>query len=156
MPFDRATVGLSLCTLLCVIVGGCGGGRTLPEGATGTVTGKVTLEGAPVPEGVIVTFQRDEDGQLASGICDANGEFVVRMKGGLAIVEGAYRVAVMPPAPGAAMSSEDMMEASVAGTLNDKSKASDVIPEKYSDLQNSKTIFQVNPGSNTFELDMKK
>ena len=48
------------------------------------------------------------------------------------------------------------MIAAVDGTLDDKSKASDVIPAKYTDLQDSKTIFQVNPGSNTFELDMKK
>jgi hypothetical protein len=143
-------------TVLLVVAGGCGGGRELPEGATGTVTGRVTLDGAAVPDGTVVMFQRDEDGQLASGVCDANGEFAVRMKGGLEVVEGTYRVAVMPPSPGAGLSTEEMMKASMDGTLAAKTKAAEVIPVRYRDLQASKTLFQVKPGSNTFELDMKK
>lgn len=142
--------------LFCGVLSGCGGGRELPEGATGTVTGKITLEGAPVPEGTAVTFQRDEDGQLAGGTCDASGEFVLRMKGGLEVVEGAYRVAVMPPTLSATMSPEEMMKASNDGTLAEKSKAAGLIPPQYSDLTGSKTLFQVKPGPNRFELDMKK
>ena len=137
-----------------VVQVGCQSGPLLPDGATGTVSGKVTLNGKPVPTGTAVVFQRDSDGQLATGECDANGEFLLRMKGGLEIVEGAYRVAVQPPNPTANMSEEEAMQASVDGKLDDVMKTSALIPQKYQVIEDSKTIFSVKPGPNEFTLDM--
>ncbi|MHC4876863.1 MAG: carboxypeptidase-like regulatory domain-containing protein [Planctomycetota bacterium] len=156
MNIVRFSLSLPL-LLACIALGsGCGSGPNLADGATGTVNGKVTLEGQPVPEGTTVMFQRDSDGQVATGICDADGEFLLRMKGGLEIVEGTYRVAVMPPNPTANMSDEEAMQASVDGKLEDVAAVSELIPEKYQVIENSKTIFSVKPGSNEFTLDMKK
>jgi hypothetical protein len=136
------------------VLAGCQSGPLLPEGATGTVTGKVTINGKAVPDGTAVVFQRDSDGQLATGTCDANGEFILRMKGGLDIVEGTYRVAVQPPNPTANMSDEDAMQASVDGKLDDVMSVVGLIPSKYQVIEESKTLFSVKPGPNEFTLDM--
>ena len=146
---------VACCAVALLIVQiGCGSGPMLPEGATGTVSGKVTLNGKPVPEGTGVVFQRDSDGQLATGECDSNGEFILRMKGGLEIVEGAYRVAVQPPNPTANMSDEEAMQASVDGKLDDVMGTASMFPQKYQVIEESKTLFSVKPGPNEFTLDM--
>ena len=154
MGLRVASLTLSAAFLL-VTVSGCSSGPQLAEGATGTVSGKVTLEGKPVSEGTVVMFQRDSDGQIATGECDADGDFLLRMKGGLEIVEGTYRVAVLPANPTANMSDEEAMQASVDGKLDDVMQAGSAIPEKYQVIENSKTIFSVKPGPNEFTLDMK-
>ncbi|MBI1314668.1 hypothetical protein GC176_25525 [bacterium] len=151
---------MSAVLLAIVMLGsqvGCQSGPVLAEGETGTVTGKITLEGQPVPEGTRVMFQRDSDGQVATGECDSSGEFLLRMKGGLEIVEGNYRVAVLPPSPTANMSTEDAMKASVENKLPDAADAFKLFPMRYQVIEDSKQIFTVKPGqTNEFTLDMKK
>ena len=139
-------------TLILIIVGCGGGGAGLPEGETGTVSGVIKLDGKPVAEGTGITFMRDSDGAIASGVCDSGGGYVLKMKGGLSIVAGTYRVAVTAPNPTADMSPEQAMELAAADKLPEEGDSP--IPERYRNLTESTIIFEVKPTSNTFDLEM--
>lgn len=148
---------LSLRTLsaliLTLVIVGCGsGGAGLPEGETGTVSGIVKLDGKPVAEGTGITFMRDSDGAIASGVCDSGGGYVLKMKGGLSIVAGTYRVAVTAPNPTAGMSPEQAMELAAADKL--PKEGDSPIPELYRNLTESTIIFEVKPTSNAFDVEM--
>lgn len=116
---------------LCVILGavaflaGCGGGSKGPE--TVPVKGVVKYQGKPVPK-LSVAFIPN-DGMLAYGTTDANGQFsLMTNKAGDGAKVGTYKVAIsfvpdeipeMPGFPGA-----------------DK-KVTSPIPEKYADAETS-------------------
>lgn len=138
----------------CLLLVGCGGSNSLPEGETGTVTGHVTFQGKPVPNGCNVLFTRESDGLIGMGAVDENGDFVLRMRDGAKIVAGIYRVSVTPTNVAATLNQDEIMKMQMAGKLPDPSKVKE-IPEKYRSPEKSKTIFEVKGGSNTFELDMK-
>lgn len=139
--------------LAILMITGCGGGGGLPEGETGTVTGRVTYKGEPVPEGCTVLFMGSEDGLLATGATNASGDYVLSMREGLDIVAGTYRVSVMPPDPAATMSQEEAMEKHMAGQLPDPAKVKEV-PERYRSPESSALVCSVKPGSNTFDIKM--
>lgn len=139
--------------VITLAIVGCGGGASLPEGETGTVSGIVKLDGTPVAKGTGISFMRDSDGALATGICDSAGGYALQMKGGLSIVAGTYHIAVTAPNPTAGLTEEQAMELSMAGKLPKESDSP--IPERYRNLTESTIIFEVKPGSNTFDLDMK-
>lgn len=142
--------GLALAIL---VMTGCGGGGGLPEGETGTVTGRVTYKDAPVPEGCAVIFMGSEGGLLGTGVTNSSGEYVLSMREGLDIVVGTYRVSVMPPNPAATMTQEEAMEKHMAGQLPDPAKVKEV-PERYRSPESSALVCSVKPGSNTFDVKM--
>lgn len=144
---------LSLFGLLSLL-SGCGGGSNLPSGETGTVRGKVTYNGGPVPQGTTVIFMRDEDGLLGTGTVDANGEYLLRMRDGLKIVTGVYRVSVAPPNVAANLDQDEIMKMQMEGNLPDPATVKEV-PLKYRSPEESTLVFDVQPGSNTFDIDMK-
>lgn len=135
------------------MIAGCGGDG-LPSGATGTVSGHVSYKGGAVPEGTTVTFMRDTDGLLATGVVDANGDYLLRMRDGLKIVVGAYRVAVNPPNIAATMDQDEIMIKQQKGELPDPATVKE-IPQKYRSPEGSKLVFDVQAGANTFDIDMK-
>jgi hypothetical protein len=145
----------ALLTLLSTLTvfPGCGGSN-LPPGETGTVRGKVTYNGKPVPAGCAVIFMRDEDGLMGTGVVDANGEYLLRMRDGLKIVVGVYRVAVTPPNPAANLDQDEIMRLGEQGKLPDTSTIKEV-PTKYRSPEESNLICDVQPGANTFDIDMK-
>jgi hypothetical protein len=146
----RTAAGL----LLALTLAGCGGGGAgLPEGETGTVSGIVKLEGEPVEQGTSISFMRDSDGAIATGVCDAGGGYALQMKGGLSIVAGTYRIAVTAPSPTTGMTDEQAMELSMANKLPEEGDSK--IPARYRNLTESTILFEVKPGANTFDLDMK-
>ena len=59
-------------TVLCLLMAGCGGGGSGLE--MGYVTGKVTLDGAPL-DGATLRFQPQAGGSPSSGRTDASGEY---------------------------------------------------------------------------------
>lgn len=142
------------CLSVVLLLAGCGGGGGLPEGETGTVSGRITFEGKPVPEGCGVVFMRDKGGYVGTGKTDSSGQYLLYMRDGLQIVVGTYRVSITPPNPVANLDQDEIMRLQSAGKLPDTSKMKEV-PDRYRDPENSKTIFEVKPGSNTFDLDMK-
>lgn len=140
------------CTLLLAV--GCGGGSNLPSGSTGTVSGHVTYNGGAVPEGSVVMFIRDEDGLIGTGTVNSSGDYALRMREGLKIVTGTYRVAVTPPDIAATLNQDEIMTMQQAGKLPDPASIKEV-PMKYRDPEGSTLICDVQPGSNTFDIDMK-
>jgi hypothetical protein len=138
---------------LLPLIAGCGGGG-LPSGETGTVRGHVTYMGGAVPEGSTVIFMRDPDGLIGSGTIDANGDYLLRMRDGLKIVVGTYRVSLSPPDVAATLDQDEIMIKQQAGELPDPASVKE-IPEKYRSPEGSTLVCDVQPGSNTFDIDMK-
>ncbi len=132
---------------------GCGGSN-LPSGETGTVQGKVTYNGGSVPTGTTVIFVRDEDGLMGTGVTDSNGEYLLRMRDGLKIVVGVYRVSVTPPNVAANLDQDEIMKLGQEGKLPDPATVKEV-PMKYRSPEESSLICDVQPGANTFDIDMK-
>jgi len=132
---------------------GCGG-SSLPPGETGTVRGTVKYMGKPVPEGCSVVFIRDPDGALAVGKTDANGDYLLRMRDGLKIVVGTYRVSVTPPDVAATLNQDEIMTLQQQGKLPDPATVKEV-PMKYRNPEGSTLVCDVQPGSNTFDVEMK-
>jgi hypothetical protein len=132
---------------------GCGGSG-LPQGETGTVRGTVTYMGKPVPEGSNVIFMRDPDGLLGTGRVDANGDYNLRMRDGLKIVVGTYRVSLSPPDVAATLNQDEIMVLQQQGKLPDPAAVKE-IPVKYRSPEGSSLVCDVQPGANTFDIDMK-
>ena len=67
-------LGVLTLLILSVVLTGCGGGSELPEGATGTVKGRLTIEGEPAEEGTVILggVERSIDGAKANLIIEAN------------------------------------------------------------------------------------
>lgn len=154
MKADMRLLFGSVAVLLLPFLLGCGGGGNLPSGATGTVRGRITYNGNPVPEGCNVVFVRDTDGLMGTGITDRNGEYLLRMRDGLKIVVGTYRVSIMPPNPAANLDQDEIMKMHMAGKLADPAKVKEV-PERYRSPEASTLVCDVQAGSNNFDVDMK-
>jgi hypothetical protein len=137
-----ASVALWIC--------GCGGGGGLPAGETGTVGGKVTFNGQPVPAGCVVSFLGPK-GITGSGATDAGGAYKISMRDGDKVLAGSYKVAVSPP-QAAPLSDEEAMKLSMEG----KPTAPEVkeVPDKYRSPETSPLSFDVKAGANTFDIDM--
>lgn len=144
----------SLSAVLLVVAAGCGSGGGLPAGETGTVRGSVKYLGKPVPEGCSVVFMRDPDGLLGVGKVDANGDYLLRMRDGLKVVVGTYRVSVTPPDVAATLNQDEIMVMQQQGKLPDPAAVKEV-PAKYRSPEGSTLVCDVQPGSNTFDIEMK-
>lgn len=147
----------SLFTVTCLALIasiGCGENR-LPPGETGTVSGKLTYNGKPVAKGTTILFMEDKSGLLAVGTADERGDYLLEMKGGLKVVCGTYRVSVAAASVGAGLNVEQAMNASIKTKPNTAGDANNQIPERYRSPEMSKTVFEVKPGPNVFDLDMK-
>ncbi|QDV30495.1 hypothetical protein Spb1_24290 [Planctopirus ephydatiae] len=138
---------------LLLTIAGCGSSN-LPAGTTGTVRGTVTYNGKPVPEGSTVIFVREKDGLLASGVTDSSGDYRLRMRDGLKIVTGSYRVSVTPPVVEATLNQDEIMKLQQGGKLPVPAAVKEV-PLKYRSPEGSKLVCDVKDGSNSFDIDMK-
>jgi hypothetical protein len=140
------------CLILSGLFGCSGGG--LPEGATGTVSGTVTFNDKPAPEGATVVFMHKENGLVATGTISADGAYSLQMREAGDILVGTYNVSVTPPTSENEMTPEQAMEASMAGTM-EPAKEWKEIPEKYRASETSGETFEVKEGANTYDLKMK-
>lgn len=81
---------------LCLLIFGCGGGASdKPE--LGQVSGKVTMDGDPLPN-VNVTFNA-EKGQPATGKTNESGEYTLSYLGEPGVPAGKNVVSINTPAP---------------------------------------------------------
>ncbi|UUO04867.1 hypothetical protein M4951_15890 [Blastopirellula sp. J2-11] len=85
---------LSLLVALGLAFAGCS--QDGFRGPTGTVGGKLTLEGKPISPGTIITFIAS-DGYIAAGQTGDDGEFDLLFKGSNQIPVAHYKVQVAPP-----------------------------------------------------------
>jgi len=132
-------IALGAILLTCLAAAGCGGGG--PElAATGTVSGKVTFEGAPVTEGD-VNFASSE-GYAATVPLDSSGSFLIE-----SLEIGTYTVFVTPPSPTEAPDSDPSEMA--------EPKQYDNIPQGYREQTTSDLVAEVKEGDNTFTFKME-
>lgn len=131
--FRRTYYG-ALLGLLVVLVTGCS------SGDFGTVTGKVTADGEPLPN-ALITFFPQPDGRSSAGRTDENGEYEL----------------VFSRAQKGAMVGEHVVRISTANEGGDygTNAAKESIPAKYNVA--SELVEEVTPGSNVinFELDLE-
>ncbi|MDD3587443.1 MAG: carboxypeptidase-like regulatory domain-containing protein [Thermoguttaceae bacterium] len=119
--------------MLLAVVPGCG-----PKApATGKVSGKVTLKGAPVTTGSISLYSLAK-GTGASSEFDAQGNFKMDK-----VPLGKYAVAVEPPIP----------EIVVGGPP--KKIEGIKVPDKYADAATSGLSVEVKEGDNRLDLELK-
>ncbi len=133
------TRGTCLCGLVVLLLGlmGCSDGAT----PVFSVTGRVTFEGEPVTEGVVLFVA--ETGFGTSAPLGPDGSFDLLSHHGAGIPTGTYQVAITPP-------DEDDDYDSDTPTRDYPN-----IPERYRDLETSELVFTVTDEQNHFEIDMQ-
>jgi hypothetical protein len=141
-----AVVGAALTTFI-----GCGPGGY--SGPTGTVTGKVTLDGEPVPQGCAVSFVSPA-GFTASAKVGAGGSYTLLNVDKPEIPVASYKVAVAQLA--AEVSGADYDKYMSAGGGGEAKSAPEAIPAKYQTAETSGLSFDVKQGPNTFNIELKK
>jgi len=121
-----------VCAVFSVSLGGCTAPADTPD--LSTVTGQVTLNGAPAAN-VTVTFQ-SANGQVAYGNTDADGKYELMFRNGAKGAEqgpNTVRIETVldaPPVPG----------------------YKDPIPAKYNTASNLSVT--VEPGGNSFDFEL--
>ena len=139
-------VDASLCLLLA-LAAGCG--RSLP--ATGSVSGRVTLDGKPLADAGVM-FTPSSGGRPASGTTDEKGE---------------YRLTTFAPADGALVgphavtvvkqdfSNRPTTPSGLPGGEGLRSGGGRwIVPEHYSQPETSKLSAEVAAGENRFDFDL--
>ncbi len=107
--------------------------------------GRVTFQGQPVPEGIVVVDNEAEGISLTSPL-QPDGSFVVTSYQGRNLPAGTYRLAVRPPLPGGQSLSEITQPAK---------RDYPNIPEKYRDPKTSGLTAEVRAGVNEIVIDMQ-
>ena len=128
---------------------------SLPPGPKGTVQGKVTYKGSPVPAGSIIMFVHEQTSLAGTGEVSADGTYELTMQGGVRVPTGKYAISVNAPVS-VELSQETDMEAYKA--IMEGSAAApppaDPFPRKYQVAETSGVTFEVAEGANTLDLDM--
>jgi len=147
-----ASLGLAL---LCVVPACDSSGVKL-----GKVKGHVTYKGSPL-KGASVKFY-PEEGPMAIGMTDDNGDFTLTTNGRTGAVLGTHKVAITKmsgeagPAVPANPKPEDMMKMQKANMGKQTGPKSD-IPESYGNPDSSKLTADVtaNASDNNFEFQLQ-
>ena len=126
--------------LAAVLAAGNGCVHPQPQEARG----RVTFQGQPVPEGMVVIDNEAEGISLTSQL-QPDGSFVVASHQGRNLPAGTYRFAVRPPLPGGQSLSE----------LTQAKRDYPNIPEKYRDPKTSGLTADVHAGVNEIVIDMQ-
>jgi hypothetical protein len=131
-------MGQALVLALVAGSGGCGE-------SVGSIKGRLTYKGKPVPFGV-VTFTRD-DGRPSKVVqTDEQGHYVISR-----VPVGATNVTVASPPVILSEGRPDDPE--VVESVR-RAKLRVAIPEKYKDLKQSGLSYTVAPGENTFDITL--
>jgi hypothetical protein len=144
---------LALFGVLAVV--GCGGDS---KGPTGTISGKLTVNGQPAPAKTQVFFLSNT-GDATSAEVAGDGTFTI-----MGVTVGSYQVSIKPPAATSENVSPEEAMRMMYGTepggkgSNPNAFASEgavKIPEKYTSFADSGITFEVKEGVNDFALDLK-
>lgn len=143
-----------------------------PKVVTGTVSGKVQLDGKPVPPGCVVVFNPNSPGtDIGSGLIGEGGAYKAVSGAHSGIPVGEYKITIQPPA----MDEKEkeafekknsvtiltaMMNRDRKALKNIENPQSKIVPIKYWTIGTSGLTFTVSSGDNVanFELvpDKKK
>lgn len=143
---------------LSVAAFGCSSGPKRP--ATIKVSGKVTMNGTPVP-GATVSFQpAATGGRAAVGITDGAGQYVLTtFEAGDGAVAGDYGVAIVKSEASAAAGSSSNANSDdyvPPEGLKEPPPAKSLIPPRFGSPRESGLRATVGGGSTTFDFDLGK
>jgi len=126
---------------------GCGKGRP----ATMQVSGRVTYQGQPVPEGSIMFHP--EKGRPALGSIGPDGSYTLTtFDQGDGAAPGKYRVTI--DARAAAANAPRSFQEELGGNSPTSIGVKWLAPEKYSRLETSNLTAEVKPGQNVINFDL--
>lgn len=143
---SNAWLGVAVIAVL-----GCGSGGY--SGPTGTVSGKVTLDGAPVPQGCVVSFVSPA-GFTASATVGADGSYTLQSADKSSIPAATYKAAVAQPAADMSGADYDKYMSAEGGQAAQAPAAA--IPAKYQTVDASGLSYDVKEGPNTLNIELKK
>ena len=129
----------SMAAMMIVMVG-CG--RSGP--ASHPVYGKVTFQGKPVASGLI-RFSNPGAGIDIMADLQAEGAYSVKTARGTGLPEGNYQVAIEPP----------RIDAPVGTMVLPPQPKRPDIPQRYRRLSSSGLALTVQPGQNSYDVDMR-
>jgi hypothetical protein len=111
----------------------------------GRIHGRVTFQGAPVTEGLIV-FNNTQKGVFMTAPLNKDGSYVVTSAAGLGLPLGQYRVMIAPP-----------MDEPILGPNFEPPpiKPYPNIPTRFRDVKTSNLSLEVKEGDNVLDTDMK-
>jgi hypothetical protein len=130
--------GAVLLTLLCTLIG-CSGG-----GLGSEVLGRVALDGEPIGPGVVIFAPVGGGENPATGAIQNDGTYFLKTSREEGLRPGKYLVALQI----------NEVPTDLAPGQRDMRPAKSRIPAKYTDVTRSGLEFDVEPGSNTINLDM--
>lgn len=152
---SRSSLGaksVGLPVMLMFLLVGCGGEGDGFTGTRGEVTGKVTFEGRPVPEGTKILFQSTagKHTYTATGTINATGEYALQYNGSPQLPGVTYEVQLHPPTSISASAPDPV----AAVNVSLKAEAPP-FPAKYSTSSKNLT-FTVKEGKNTADFELTK
>jgi len=138
MSHGSRTLGVTIAILIAATIG-CARERLQ------VVKGRVTFQGVPVVEGVVL-FNNEVAGISLTTKLQPDGSFEVGSYQGVGLPVGSYLIAVQPPIP------ESFSSIGEIGSL--ASRKYENIPHQYRDPKTSGLTAEVRPGSNAFSFDL--
>lgn len=139
--------------LVVMVTLGCSRGPNY--GPTGTISGKLTMDGEPLAEGTQLLFMQMDAGYAAFGATDADGNYeIIWIRDGARkreVPTGVYKVLIQPPAIGTEvelMTADQMLEG------GDVAPAKPDFPSRYQQHSTSGLEYTVTEGPNTIDIDL--
>jgi hypothetical protein len=124
------------------VMAGCGP-------ATSVVTGKVTLDGAPVPEGTVSLLM--EDGTVQSSFITNDGSYYFE-----AVPVGTAKVTVLTKATGGESAAEDIKNQGKTGLAPKVEGPKVIIPVKYASPDSSGLTCQVQGKETKYDIPLTR
>ncbi len=140
MPSDRyLPLILVGCSIATAAIAGCGDG-----GLGSQVSGYVTLDGKAIGPGVVVFAPEGNKRNPATGAIQPNGNYTLKTANTAGLIPGKYTASVSVidepiPAPG----------------VRNMNPGKQLIPEKFTSTETSQLNFDVTPGNNTINIELK-
>jgi hypothetical protein len=141
---------LALSFVLGIGFAGCQQG--VDYGPTGTVSGKLTMEGKPLLPQTQVVFMHAEKGYAAFGNTDSAGSYKIISWNDGNLPIGKYQVMIQAPAGSDpdSVSAEQMLEPQMDGIKEAE------FPFKYRQTSTSGLSYEVKAGENSIDIDLTK
>ena len=119
---------------------GCGS----DDEVRGRIGGKVTFQGQPVSEGLVL-FSNNERGINMNAALRPDGSYEIIMAKGAGLPLGTYKVRVCPPS----------IVLPIGASSPPKIKRYPNIPKKYRKFLTSRLTVTIEEGDNPFDIDME-
>ena len=137
------------------LLGSAGCSESSLPGETGTVIGKVTYKGNPVPAGTTVTFVNQDNGMAAVGQVAVNGSYTLLMRGEHKMLTGAYRIALGSAQVSVDPSSDPEAYKAIMTGQGKMPETTTSFPEKYKTAETSGLTCVVQSGPNIHDIELK-